>query len=199
MKTFFATLLLSGSLVATACSDPSSPVIDVLDASTTSSVQSPGNSELNATLARIRAATSKYHEVSVAEADGYAGGAGRCEASSQGAMGIHYANRQLLGSIPGSNPPTGSDAVIDLLRPEVLLYEPQADGTRRLVGVEYVVFRAAWDAVNAAPPTLLGIPFDQRFGSNTHGLAEHYELHVWLWRNNPSGMFAPYNPKVSCL
>ena len=80
----------------------------------------------------------------------------------------------------------------------MLLYEPQPDGTRKLVGIEYVVYRPAWHAVHSDLPILLGVPFDQRFGSDTHGHAEHYELHVCLWRNNPLGMFAPYNPKVSC-
>jgi hypothetical protein len=56
----------------------------------------------------------------------------------------------------------------------------------------------AWDAAHTQPPTLLGIPFDRRFGANAHGHADHYELHAWLWRQNPLGMFYPWNPMVSC-
>jgi hypothetical protein len=26
----------------------------------------------------------------------------------------------------------------------------------------------------------------------------HYDLHVWLWKNNPAGMFSPTNPAVKC-
>jgi hypothetical protein len=23
-------------------------------------------------------------------------------------------------------------------------------------------------------------------------------LHVWIWKENPSGLFAPWNPRVTC-
>ena len=26
----------------------------------------------------------------------------------------------------------------------------------------------------------------------------HYDLHVWLWKQNPAGMFNPVNPSVNC-
>jgi hypothetical protein len=26
----------------------------------------------------------------------------------------------------------------------------------------------------------------------------HYDLHVWIWKANPSGLFAPFNPALSC-
>ena len=191
--------IIAALLASAACSDPASPDATLVENEPAMSVQWAGNPELGKTLAAIRAATAQFHDEAVALAAGYGyPPVAFCESSSTGAMGIHHGNFALLGIVPGAVPPTGTDAEIDLLRPEVLLYEPQADGTRKLVGVEYVVYRAAWDAVNSEPPTLLGVPFDERFGSNTHGHAEHYELHVWLWRNNPLGMFAPYNPKVSC-
>lgn len=186
-------------LASAACSDPASPRSAPLDEDLAAmSVQWAGNPEMAQTLAAIRAATAQFHDESVALAAGYGHPpAAFCESSSAGAMGIHQPSFALLGFVPGPIP-SGTDPEIDLLRPEVLLYEPQPDGTRKLVGIEYVVYRAAWDAVNDDPPTFLGVPFDERFGSNTHGHAEHYELHVWLWRHNPLGMFAPYNPKVSC-
>jgi hypothetical protein len=31
-----------------------------------------------------------------------------------------------------------------------------------------------------------------------HGFTPHYDLHVWIWRENPSGTFAQWNPKVEC-
>ena len=31
-----------------------------------------------------------------------------------------------------------------------------------------------------------------------HGFMPHYELHVWLYRDNPNGTFAQFNPNVSC-
>jgi len=186
-----ATIFLS----VTACSEVSTPVPAVND-QPGMTVEWAGNPELAKLISTARAATAKYHDVSVALADGYRATTA-CEANSVGAMGMHYNNPSLLGVIFGSSPLNGSDAVIDPARPEVVLYEPTSDGPR-LVAIEYVVFRSAWDAVHSAPPTLAGVPFDQRFGANAHGLSDHYELHLWLWRSNPLGMFSPYNPKVSC-
>lgn len=182
-----------------ACAEPGRTVspIDELPLLYAGDVPWAANPDLGQLLAAVRAATTEFHDVDVAFAAGYRPSRAGCESSSLGAMGIHYGHPALLGLVPGPVP-SGTDNVIDPLRPEVLLYEPQADGTRRFVGIEYVVYRAAWDAVNSAPPTLLNIPFDQKFGPDAHGHADHYELHVWLWRNNPLGMFAPWNPKVSC-
>jgi hypothetical protein len=185
-------------LALSACSDfPSSAGSAAEIGQPREVVEWAGNPELATLLSAARAATADYHDESVALANGYRATV-VCESSGTGAMGMHYNKPSLLGVIPGSNPLNGTDAVIDPLRPEVLLYEPQADGTNRLVAIEYVVFRSAWDATHSEPPTLAGVPFNQRFGSNAHGISDHYELHVWLWRNNPLGMFAPYNPKVSC-
>ena len=188
------------SLAGAACADPAttSTRAAASDDLAAAKVEWAGDPELAKLLAQIRAATSQYHDVDVALADGYRPSRAGCESFADGAMGIHYGQPTLLGLIPGSIPTTGTDPVIDPLRPEILMYEPQADGSRRLVGIEYVVYRAAWDAVHDAPPTLLGIPFDQKFGPDAHGHADHYELHLWLWRHNPLGMFAPANPKVSC-
>jgi hypothetical protein len=70
------------------------------------------------------------------------------------------------------------------------MYEPQADGSQRLVGVDYVVPFAAWSS--DAPPTLLGVPFMR---NEPLGV---WALHIWAWRSNPSGAFAMWNPTVSC-
>lgn len=188
-----ATCLLS------ACGDLSSPAISTaVDDGISMKVEWAGNPVLAKALAALRDTTDVFHDVNVARAAGYRPSSAGCESSSAGAMGIHYGNGVLLGVVPRSNPTTGTDPVINPLRPEVLLYEPQADGSLRFVGIEFVVYRAAWDAIHSEPPTFFGVPFDRRFGSEAHGHADHYELHIWLWRNNPSGMFAPWNPKVTC-
>lgn len=169
------------------------------EASLASAVPWTANPELSKLLAAVREATDQFHDVNVAIAAGYRASSAGCEDSEEGAMGIHYGHPALLGIVPGVRPTTGTNSVIDPLRPEIVLYEPQPDGSRRLVAIEYVVYRAAWDAAHPGTlPTLLGLPFDQKFGSEAHGHADHYELHVWLWRHNPLGMFAPWNPKVSC-
>jgi hypothetical protein len=191
---FFAALAVAG------CSGPER-VVSPLDqrASLANAVPWSGDPALTQLLAAIRDTTVAYHDIDVARAAGYRPSSAGCEAAEIGAMGIHYGNGALLGIVPGVRPTTGNNSVIDPLRPEILLYEPQRDGRLRLVAVEYVVYRAAWDAAHPGElPTLLGIPFDRRFGPEAHGHADHYELHVWLWRHNPLGMFAPWNPKVSC-
>jgi hypothetical protein len=183
-----------------ACGDPSSSLGPVMTEGR-DGVQVPwaGNPELTKALAALRDTTDIYHDIDVALAAGYRPSAAGCESNSTGAMGIHYGHPALLGVVRGSNPVRGTDPVIDPLRPEVLLYEPQPDGSRRLVGVEFVVYRAAWDAANpGVKPTFAGVQFNEMFGPLSHGHTDHYELHVWIWRNNPSGMFAPWNPKVSC-
>ena len=55
-----------------------------------------------------------------------------------------------------------------------------------------------WDAANDGPPSLFGRNFALVGAGNRYGLPPFYQLHVWLWRPNPSGIFNDWNPKVSC-
>ena len=82
-------------------------------------------------------------------------------------------------------------------RPEALIYEPGRDGLG-LVGVEYIVIAAAWDAKHKTPPTLMGQVFHYNTAPNRYGIPAFYALHVWAWRDNPSGPFADWNSTVSC-
>jgi hypothetical protein len=137
----------------------------------------------NVSLGQVRDATEAYHEVSVAQAAGYnlVPGLDYCfDNPGVGGMGFHYINVALL------------DTVIDPLKPEAMVYAPRQNGSLALGAVEYIVPAAAWDAAHSQPPTLFGQVF---------GLEEAlgvYELHAWIWRNNPSGVFYEWNPKVSC-
>ena len=107
--------------------------------------------------------------------------------NGSGAMGVHFANGSLL-----------TDGAIDALRPEALIYERRSDGVRHLVAVEYIVFRDAWDADHAQPPRLFGRSFELIPAGNRYGLPDFYELHAWVWKFNPSGAFADWNPRVHC-
>jgi hypothetical protein len=136
-------------------------------------------------LASIRSATAKYHDVNVALADGYIP-VSPCEASPAGTMGIHYLNPGLVGG------------PIDRLHPQILLYLPTADGLE-LVGVEY--FRPDADqnlSTSSDRPSLLGQPFNGPMVGHNPQMPIHYDLHVWLWKHNPAGMFAIWNPALSC-
>lgn len=152
-------------------------------------------------LAAVRRATAGFHKVQVAEAAGYVSTEECVSVPGLGGMGIHYVNFGLLG-----------DGEVDALQPEVLLYEPRGDHFR-LVGVEYVMM-ALWDTgTGAAPwfdhdpppgpwvttnPELFGQTFAGPMPGHGEGEPWHYELHAWVWRHNPRGIFADFNTKVSC-
>ena len=152
----------------------------------------------NSPTAAARAATDRYHDISLAIADGYgefrdAAGIACIEQPGVGAMGVHYVRGSLVG-----------DTVLDPTQPEALVYEPRPyRGGYKLVALEYIVFKDAWDRVhgaNAAPPQVFGQPLllsSHSFVTNGPSIP-HYELHVWLHSDNPNGMFAPWNPVIGC-
>lgn len=153
----------------------------------------PGQSGVSpadqAELGAIRAATAHYQRFEVAEADGFVP-LSPCVAIPGGpGMGYHYGRVDRI-----------QDPAIIATEPEILLYEPMSNGRLRLVGVEYMVHGGAWYAAgNTEPPSVAGRTFDP---PNPMHPEEHlrpfYTLHVWVWRDNPGGMFAPFNPNVSC-
>ncbi|HEY3231433.1 MAG TPA: hypothetical protein VGJ87_19550 [Roseiflexaceae bacterium] len=134
----------------------------------------------------VRQATAQFKDVRKAEAAGYALLHGCVSGPQDGAMGIHFANGALVG-----------DGALDAMHPEALLYEPK-DGKLQLVGVEYVVIADGWNATHQMPPVLMGQLFNYVGAPNRYGLPAFYELHVWAWKSNPSGVFADWNERVSC-
>ncbi len=171
-------------------------------------------STLDPELERVRAATIKYQDVDVALADGYerdpsdmcdtADMMGR--AAEDGVMGIHYVRPDLLGITGPPNPRVnGTGTHTDFLQPAVLIYEPQEDGALELVAVENLVFIAAWEAAgHTEPPVFMGRSYDRMVDDpstavdEAHMFEPHYDLHVWLFRDNPRGIFAQFNPNATC-
>lgn len=162
----------------------------------------------------VRAATEKYRDVQVALAEGYirdpmdlcVTSAMEGQPSQLGAMGIHYFRPDLLGITAIAPRVDGTGTHTDFLTPAVLIYEPAADGAVELVAVENLVFRKAWkEAGNTAPPAFHGHEYypmvDNPFTEldEAHGFEPHYELHLWLYRDNPAGPFMPFNARASCL
>jgi hypothetical protein len=133
----------------------------------------------------VREATAQFNDVRKAQAAGYGVFHGCVSGQQEGAMGVHFANPSLV------------DGAVELGQPEALLYEPKGDELE-LAGVEYVVIAEAWNASHPAPPVLMGQLFNFVSAPNRYGLPAFYELHVWAWERNPSGMFADWNPRVSC-
>jgi hypothetical protein len=145
-----------------------------------------------ADLDSARAATARFHRVAHATAAGYglfrdAAGIACIDKPGAGGMGIHYVNGALVG-----------DGAIDATRPEALVYGPEHDGRLRLGAVEYIVPQALWDAYHDNPPELFGEEFELIGAGNRYGLDPFYELHAWVWRHNPRGMFDDWNPRVTC-
>jgi hypothetical protein len=162
-----------------------------------------GNGPLPAEWQEVRAAVAKYHSFEQAERDGYTVEGEACVALPSGAaMGIHAINPALL-----------ADPAIDPLQPELLLYVPKENGKLAFVGVEYWTIALANTASGPAPwfgpqppplgfftptPSVLGQPLDGPFEGHVEGMPWHYDVHVWVAESNPSGLFAPFNPTLSC-
>ena len=150
-----------------------------------------GGVDDNRLLAAMRTATARFHNIDAAFAAGYVDdGFGCIDAASfgldpaVGGMGFHLINESLH-----------ADPETDPMRPDILVYAPAEHGNPKLVALEYEVFRPDWHgAGHTDPPTLLG----QLFESFDFEGLQIYGLHVWLWRNNPSGMFQDFNPNVAC-
>ncbi len=136
----------------------------------------------------VRAATEPLHNLDVAIAAGYGPVKGCAQNPGVGAMGQHYAKGALV-----------EDPALNPLRPEVLVYEPRGDGSYRLVAVEYIVLKDAWHAANGTSlPRLYDKTLTLIPAPNGYDLPAFYELHLWIWKQNPLGLFADWNPRVSC-
>ena len=159
----------------------------MLAAGSSIALASSGMEKSETTLAGVvRRATAQFKDVEAAKEAGYGLFHGCVSGPQEGAMGIHFANGQLVG-----------DGALDVQHPEALLYEAK-DGKLQLTGVEYIVFAEAWDTHHPAPPVLGGQLFNYVSAPNRFRIPAFYELHVWAWKSNPAGTFADWNPRVSC-
>jgi len=144
-------------------------------------------------LGQVRQATARFHDLDAALAAGYELGwvngsrtriiTGCIAHPTAGAMGYHYFNQQLV-----------ADNAVDALEPEVLVYASAPDGGLKLVAVEWVV-----RGPNTNPPGVATAP--SVLGMQMHILVPavgFWLAHAWVWKNNPAGMFADWNPEVTC-
>jgi len=184
-----ATAALSSLLVvAAACDQSPTPIVTgaaPTAAHVTAPLQSDGASfgpEVNQDLALLRQVTAQFHDFATASRAGWSAAITPCmsDPAGSGAMGIHYGKPSLI-----------TDGTVRVDQPELLMYEPEKNGRLRLVGVEYIVPLALWTSPN--PPRLFGRDFKVNEAFQVWG------LHAWVWKENPSGMFADWNPTVSCV
>ena len=162
-----------------------------LYAATASTPRASSNADEVYDLARLARTTAPFHNVRnaldagwseqpmcVDYPNGYMG-------EGPGTMGHHFYNVDYLSD----------GGYLDPTEPELLVYEKRGNGSWRLNAVEYIV--PAKDLPGTAPAP-------EMFGG--HKLVWHPEigaagvwgLHVWLWRNNPHGLYAELNPNVTC-
>jgi hypothetical protein len=130
---------------------------------------------------RLRAATAAFKSLDAAVAAGYPGDAPGCLANAAmgGGMGYHHINEKLV------------DDSIEVERPEILVYGRGKNGEYVLNGVEYMVPYSVHPRDRPAP-TVMGVKlkaFDK---------GRFWYRHVWIWLDNPKGLFADWNPRVTC-
>ncbi len=144
--------------------------------------------------AKAQSATARYHDLQVALDDQYAIlpaitttpsviARNGCAASATGlgAMGVHY--------LKAGQP----DRLLDAQSPEVLVYEPQANGRSKLVALEYVV-------ASAVPPSPAPSLFGQEFSWTNlapYGLpaVNVWTLHAWIWGAQPERVAPALEPE----
>lgn len=149
---------------------------------------------LTAELAAVKTSLDKYQDPIAAVYDGYFSTLGCVdypegghEGEMQykpGGMGVHFFNPAFIG-------PTLSPD-----KPQVLIYEPHGESFRLVAAEWFVPMQLVKER-----PTIFGKPLDGPMAGHEplmpEGLA-HYDLHVWLWKDNPLGVFSPTNPNVKC-
>jgi hypothetical protein len=144
-------------------------------------------------LRKAQHATEMFQHVHEAEIRGYGkftdvNGITCIDNLGVGGMGIHYVNGILLND-PGLNVAT----------PEATVYQPMPGGKLKLVALEYIVTKAGWEgAGNTSPPRLFGHNLNLILAPNRYGLPDFYEIHAWIYKDNPSGEFSDWNPRVNC-
>jgi hypothetical protein len=145
--------------------------------------------QVNALVSIVRDATATFQDPANLP-EGYKQLFGCVSGSGEeGAMGVHFVNTDLVFD--------GGE--LDKNQPEIVLYEPVPGGGFKITGVDYLVIAADWDAKHPKePPQLEGQLFHFFDAPNRFGLDPFYTLHVWAWKDNPSGTFTNWNPTVSC-
>ena len=175
-------------------------------APTMASAHASGNSELQAQLAALRAATAKYHSGH----DDYpqpfispkTNANGCVSNASMGGMGFHY----VKPLDPNTGAPMGiADRDLNYLDPETLVYAPKNGNSvepggdpeyARLAAFDYFVPFAVWDSTEPPPTSAdLGLAINPAIEFQKSRF-DGWMFHIWLWEHNPAGMFANWNPAV---
>jgi hypothetical protein len=140
---------------------------------------------------QAKAATARFNSVTQAQRAGYGpfpAGVPLHECimalDGSGGMGFHWVNGGLI------------DGTIDEMSPEALVYAPRDNGRLELVALEYVIFAA--DVPAGTTPTAFGMPMTFVAEPNRYEIPAFWQRHIWLYEDNPSGLFMDFNPAVTC-
>jgi hypothetical protein len=136
-----------------------------------------------AELEKVKGMLDKYQDPMLAVRDGYLS-TEVCVAFSDGGMGVHFINMATVG--PTVKPE----------QPQVLIYE-RVGGKLKLAAAEWFVPLKA----SAEQPSIFEQPLDGPMDGHEPLMPaelRHWDLHVWLWKHNPAGVFNSVNPDVKC-
>lgn len=146
-------------------------------------------------LQSVRGVLDKYRDPIVAVHDGYfstlacidypKGGHEGAMQYPAGGMGVHFLNVALIG-------PT-----LDPAKPQVLIYEPVGDKLQLVAAEWFVPVQAA----GPERPKIFGKELEGPMEGHKPVMPEglhHYDLHVWLWKANPAGVYTATNPTIKC-
>ena len=143
----------------------------------------------NALVRAVRDATERFKDVEAATDAEYQLLFGCVSGPDYGAMGLHYVNLGLVFD--------GGE--LDAAHPEIILYEPLPNGRLRMTGADFLVIAKDWDDKHPGdPPQLMGQLFHRFEAPNRFGLPDFYTLHVWAWKDSPTGTFSNWHSNVSC-
>lgn len=157
-------------------------------------VPSANADQLPSNLQAARATLEKYQDPIAAVREGYystVACVGFTKSGSlngmpypAGGMGVHLINMSLVGKL-------------DPAHPQVLIYEPMAGNKLQLAAAEWFMpYKKGMQ-----PPEMFGHKFYGPMMGHYPLMPKelvHYDLHVWLWKQNPSGVFSPTNPDLKC-
>jgi len=136
---------------------------------------------------QVRHATAGFRDFSSIEKAGY-GKLLDCFTNRQvGGMGQHYVNGDLVG-----------DDKVDPMKPEALVYEPDGNGNMNLVAFEYLIFASKWDPNNTGRPAPVLFDRPMHLMTTIPNTPPVWAMHLWLWTDNPDGVFSDFNPLVFC-
>lgn len=176
-------ILIAGIALLAACSGDPTTAASAADLQTRAAATNDASfgPTVNRDLATLRRVTAPFHQFSTAHDAGWSTKITACmtDPGGAGGMGFHYGNTNLI------------DGTASVDKPQLLLYEPEKNGNLRLVAVEYII-PYTFHGREEAPPVLFGQKFKQ------NDVFQLWGLHAWVWKHNPSGMFADWNPVVNC-